>query len=237
MSIVIQIVCVGRGRLVDALCASHCFDSLHENTQKTSNNLSSIAQSGAFDKCLGTISKRKVNRMDTIRKLAELHAQNQLPKLMTGKNSNQAKSANFTDRLLIVMDTLIYALIEVLKDKLEAPSIGDVVRQAVRAYAIKLASTGSVDEDVGFQEESYTGNLKKLNIRIPSRTKERLEFLKGKTGASYTAIIFAGLGILAHSTDEQETVLRTLIQKETIDDNLSTSNVSEFTDIKTAILA
>lgn len=153
---------------------------------------------------------RKVNLMGNIFELAEARATGRSPKPTGNDRRSHGKNAIFADRLLIIMDVLIYGLIEQLKDVLEAPSIGEVVRQAVRAYAIELASKGSVDEDVGFREESYTGQLKKLNVRIPTRTRERLEFLKDQTGETYTSIIFAGLGILARSADEQEGILRDL---------------------------
>jgi len=236
-----QIVCHGNGKssLADFIFSATCSNALHEYTNITFPQPALLAQCGnPLDK-FEMINNGKVNRMETILNLAEKRAHGQSPNLTQGTASGNTKSANFTDRLLIVMDNLIYALIEELKDKLEAPSIGDVVRQAVRAYAIELAGEGSVTEDVGFSEESYTGSLKKLNIRIPSRTKERLEFLKGETGTSYTAIIFGGLGILARSTDEQESVLQTLTEKESRYVDIHSKNVSlvsDRSDTKKAIM-
>ena len=213
--------------------------SLCSFSKKTSLATLSKVRRTYSDRRSETLCKGKVNLMETILKLAELRAHGRCPNPPVEVQSSQTKSANFADRLLIVMDTLIYELIVVLKEKLEAPSIGEVVRQAVRAYAIELASNGSVDDADNFRAESYTGDLKKLNIRVPSSTKERLEFLKDLTGATYTAIIFAGLGILARSTDEQESVLRTLTQKEFNHEHSDTrrSSVSVISDRKTAIHA
>ena len=193
-----------------------------ENTAMTIAPFS-LAQCGSFVHYWKVIFRRKVNPMGDIFEMAEARAHGRCPNPTDGAAKSQSKSTNFAARLLIVMDVLIYSLIEQLKEVLEAPSIGEVVRQAVRAYAIELASKGDVVSDLGFAEESYTGQLKHLNVRIPSSTRERLEFLKAKTERSYTDIIVAGLGILARSADEQENVLRKL-EKET---DLGTTDLSK----------
>ena len=123
---------------------------------------------------------------------------------------SKAANANFTCRLLIVMDVSVYNLIEHLKEALEAPSIGDVVRQAVRLYALKYAKDGHVEDRICVTDEPKSATLKKLNVRIPTRTKQRLDMLNGITGKTYTAIILDGLGILADTADEQEAILRNL---------------------------
>ena len=108
------------------------------------------------------------------------------------------------------MDNSVYELIEQLKEVLEAPSIGEVVRQAVRAYAIKLALCGSVDNHVYITDDPKSAMLKKLNVRIPNRTKKRLEVLKDLTGETYTDIILSGIGLLDGAAKESERLLMSL---------------------------
>lgn len=127
----------------------------------------------------------------------------------TGKTS----PANFSFRLFLIVDVKTFALIEWLRESLEAPSYGDVVRQAVRAFAIILAErdaevwTGCV-----FPGDSPASDekLKRLNVRVPNRTKERLDLLKEKTGRSYTDIIICGLIHLSARARDEESLLDTL---------------------------
>ncbi|MEP2705018.1 MAG: hypothetical protein ABJQ71_13625 [Roseibium sp.] len=159
------------------------------------------------------LAQRKVNPMSKVIDMADTSAAKRRPKPSRGSENAQADhNANFAYRLFLVVDLAVYDLIVWLKDVLEAPSFGDVVRQAVRAYAIELAKTGRITDAVCELpvDSDPSGKLKKLNIRIPSRTKARLDMLKARTGATFTDIIVCGLGILARTAEEQEAILTNL---------------------------
>lgn len=125
--------------------------------------------------------------------------------------ASDGDNTNFSYRLFLIVDLAVYNWIVTLKDVLESPSFGDVVRQAVRAYAIALAETDKVENiDELPVETNPNGKLKKLNIRIPNRTKQRLDVLKEITNSTYTDIVVLGLGILARTAKEQEEILASL---------------------------
>lgn len=125
--------------------------------------------------------------------------------------SGKKTEAGFAFRLLLVVDNSVYDLIERLKIVLEAPSIGDVIRQAVRCYALRLsANGGQIDDCLYTDTVRNPATDKKLNVRIPTRTKIRLDALKDATGETYTAIIMAGLAILEDKAIEEEGILLSL---------------------------
>ena len=61
------------------------------------------------------------------------------------KKGDLRDQANFTFRLFLIVDAHVYETMEWLRGSLEAPSLGDVVRQAVRAYALNRAEVRSVE--------------------------------------------------------------------------------------------
>ena len=134
-------------------------------------------------------------------------------KAMAGPDSNSDRDANFSYRLYLIVDVAVYEMIVWLKTTLESPSLGDVIRQAVRAYALAFAKDGRVETvDIGRtlegdQLSDTDGIAKKLNIRIPVQTKDRLDLLTGKTGDNYTKVVTAGLALLYRSAQAQEVLL------------------------------
>lgn len=141
-------------------------------------------------------------------------------KTARGPNSsdgaNDTSRANFSYRLFLIVDLPTFAMIEWLRESLEAHSYGDVVRQAVRAFALRFAENETVAmSDCGPSDDSPSSDqkLKRLNIRVPGQTKDRLDFLKDRTDMSYTDIIVCGLQLLAVRAEDEEALLTTLNSK------------------------
>lgn len=133
-----------------------------------------------------------------------------------GAGGNDTSRANFSYRLFLVVDLATFAMIEWLRESLEAHSYGDVVRQAVRAFAIRFVNDGTAAaSDCVRSDDSPAGDqkLKRLNIRVPGQTKERLDLLKDRTGMSYTDIIVCGLQLLAARAKDEEAQLAKLESK------------------------
>lgn len=125
------------------------------------------------------------------------------------RHKQPATHGKFTVRLFLIVDQSTFELIDWLRESLEAHSYGDVVRQAVRAISIDLAlhSTDALDEYYSASPIKIDGPGKRMNIRVPLRTKERLDMLKEMYDASFTSIISHGLDILAKRAKAEQELL------------------------------
>ena len=107
-------------------------------------------------------------------------------------------------------------MIEQLQESLEAPSLGDVVRQAVRAFGIEYAQFNEsvwAGCELASKRPSDEEMVKRLNVRVPIRTKERLDLLKFVSGRSFTDIIVCGLQLLISRAVKEEALLAELHQE------------------------
>ena len=151
--------------------------------------------------------------MGKVVKLSDAKDTERGPNSPGGVGSDDKSRANFSYRLFLIVDIATFMMIEWLRKSLEAPSYGDVVRQAVRAFAIRFVEN-EMDArswcDASDDDPDSDQKLKRMNIRIPIRTKERLDLLKEHSGMSYTDIIVCGLGLLLSRAKEEEALLRSL---------------------------
>ena len=135
------------------------------------------------------------------------------PNLNIGDDHSNTSRSNFSYRLFIIVDNPTFTMIEWLRESLEAPSYGDIVRQAVRAlsiYLIENEGKSMPDCDQESKDPSGDEGLKRLNIRIPIQTKERLDILKERSGLTYTDIIIQGLRLLCARAKHEELLLESL---------------------------
>lgn len=151
--------------------------------------------------------------MGKVVKLSDAKDTERGPNSPSGVDTNDKSPANFSYRLFLIVNLPTFTMIDGLRNCLEAPSYGDVIRQAVRTFAIHLINN---EMDAGPWNNVNDGDpcgepkLKRMNIRIPIRTKERLDLLKERTGMTYTDIIVCGLSLLIDRARDEEELLNAL---------------------------
>lgn len=161
--------------------------------------------------CVGTLMiPTKETDMSNVVRMSNAKDDKRGPNSFDGVTDTETSRANFSYRLFLIVDVAAFAMIEWLRESLEAHSYGDVVRQAVRAFALRFAEseTEVISELTNADDVlDSTQKLKRLNIRIPLQTKERLDLLKDRSGLSYTDIIMVGLEILSNQAKNDEAIL------------------------------
>ena len=159
------------------------------------------------------VINRKEDDVNKVVKMPSAKKSGRGPNSSSGAGDNDIARANFSYRLFLIVDLATFAMIGWLRESLEAHSYGDVVRQAVRAFALRFVENKSEAISECAQADGSPNSdekLKRLNIRVPTQTKERLDVLKERSGMTYTDIIVCGLKLLAERAKNEEALLSTL---------------------------
>jgi hypothetical protein len=109
-------------------------------------------------------------------------------------------------QLHLEMDAESYAGLRWIQGALEAVSIGEVIRRAIQAFEFSRST------DSGHAPKASLSVIgpraRRLHVRVPLRTKERLDRIKEETGNTYSDVINQSLHVLAHFVREREAIIK-----------------------------
>src|SRR3712207_2280522 len=106
------------------------------------------------------------------------------------------------------MDAESFAKLRWLQGALEAVSFSEVIRRALQAYEqIEPADLNEECNVIGSSTSTFSNDLRYIHVRIPSRTKERLDRQKADRGGTYSDIINHSLEVLAQLVRNRQAVL------------------------------
>jgi len=113
------------------------------------------------------------------------------------------------------MDKESFLRLRGLKAQLEASTEAEVVRRALKAYEIFEPSDDLSDHPVGpSPDELATANkVEHLYVRIPQRTKDRLDFEQEVSGRTYSEQVRQALRVLTQLINEADALRKKLAKQ------------------------
>lgn len=111
-------------------------------------------------------------------------------------------------QLQIEMDLESHLILKTVMALLEVPTYGELIRRSLQAYEFFDPQLPPTEAKEAPEAKNPNRTVKRIHVRLPLKTKERLDRIKDHTNSTYTETVNKAVLILAQLARKKEELMQ-----------------------------